>query len=136
MAELLVRVVDKVNADPYLNAKCTKRGDVIVVQPDGWPWGKDEQKNPAWRIVKVPGLSVIDASAFLGPELDTDPEQPSAVLQPRAFKLDLDHLPASIAAVLADAKRRNPTARAFMSAADLAALKLAKPALADPDIFV
>lgn len=34
MAEFLLRVVDKINPDPYLNTKCRKRGDVVAVCPD------------------------------------------------------------------------------------------------------
>jgi hypothetical protein len=135
MAELLVRVVDKINADPYLDAKCTKRGDVIVVQPDGWVWGKQEQKNPAWRIVKLPGVPVTMVTTFLSSEPEIDPLNPSMMLQARGFKLDLDNLPASVAAVMADVKRRNPTARTSMSAQDIAALKIQKPPLADPNVF-
>ena len=55
MAEMLVRVVDKIGADVYKNAQCTKRGDVIVAQADGWGWGTQEQVNPHYRIVKLPG---------------------------------------------------------------------------------
>lgn len=135
MAEMLVRVVDKISADPYLNAKLTKRGDVISVQPDGWVWGKEEQKNPDWRIVKLPGVSVTNASQFVAPEKDADPKNPSRVLQSRAARLDLDNLPLGIAAVMADIKRRNPTARTSLTAQDLAALKISKPPLADPNVF-
>ena len=135
MAEMLVRVVDKISADPYLNAKLTKRGDVISVQPDGWVWGKEEQKNPDWRIVKLPGVSVTNASQFVAPEKDADLKNPSRVLQSRAARLDLDNLPLGIAAVMADIKRRNPTARTSLTAQDLAALKISKPPLADPNVF-
>lgn len=94
MAELLVRRVDKINTDsPYLDAQCTKRGFVIAVCPDGWPWGGDERGDSAWVILKVPDMSESEAGMFLAPERDDDPGQPSRVLQRRAFKLDLDALP-------------------------------------------
>lgn len=92
MAELLVRVVDKVNEDFYLNCQCTKRGDVIVVQPDGWGWGLEELKNPDWRIIVMPELSLAEAEAMLAPELPVDPLNPSKTLQRRAFKFDLSTL--------------------------------------------
>ncbi len=91
MAELLVRRVDKVHADFYMNAKQTKRGDVITVQADGWPWGTKEVNNPAWIIIKVPGVDPSDLLGLLAAEPETDPRQPSKTLQPRAFRLDLDH---------------------------------------------
>lgn len=95
MAELLVRVVDKVNPDFYKNIQCTKRGDVILVQPDGWTWGKKELSNPDWRILALPGVDPADLSGLLARELPTDPKTDPKTwpktLQRRAFKLDLDH---------------------------------------------
>lgn len=91
MAELLVRVVDKVNNDSvYLDAKCLKRGDVVVVCPDGWVWSDLERKNPDWHIVKVPGMSMSEAQAFTSPEIG-DPKL-NLMLRPRAFKVDVDTL--------------------------------------------
>lgn len=131
MAELLVRVVDKINDDPYLDAKCLKRGDVVVVCPDGWPWGKHEQHNPDWRILKVPGVSVTALQGFLAPEPETDPENPSAMLQARAFRLNLDAGP------LAPLQGRRDRAlhRVSLTQADLLALKQAKPQLSDPNVL-
>lgn len=91
MAELLVRVVDKVNPDFYANTKCLKRGDVIAVCEDGWGWGVEELANPDWRILKIPDMTVAEASVFLAPERNRDPGQPSRTLQRRAFAIDLDH---------------------------------------------
>jgi hypothetical protein len=90
MCEMLVFVVDRVNDDPILDAKCYKRGDVVVVCEDGWDWSKEEKLNPDWKIVKAKGLSVDDAASFMAPEPETDPLNPSPVLQRRAFKLKLD----------------------------------------------
>jgi len=78
---------------------------------------------------------VAHASQFVAPEKDADPQNPSRVLQNRGVRLDLDNLPVSIASVLADTKRRNPTARTKLSVQDLAALKITKPPLADPNVF-
>lgn len=91
MAELLVRVVDKVGADIYQDAQLTKRGDVIAVCEDGAPWGTEDLANPEWRIVRVPGVAAERFMGLLTPELPIDPEQPSRTLQRRAFRLDLDH---------------------------------------------
>jgi len=69
MAEMLLRVVDKINdTDPVLDAHCTKRGDVIVICPDGWPWSATERTNPDWKIVKVPGVAVDALTGFLAEE--------------------------------------------------------------------
>lgn len=91
MAELLVRVVDKTNPDPVFDAKLSKRGDVIAVCPDGWKWGVEEIANPDWRIISVPGVDPDDFSGLLAAEPETNPNEPSRMLQFRAFRLDLDH---------------------------------------------
>lgn len=90
MAELLVRVVDKVGPDVYADAKLTKRGDVIVVCMDGWAWGTEELGNPAFRILRIPGVEPDALSWLLVGEPESNPQQPSKTLQRRAFKLDLD----------------------------------------------
>jgi len=73
MAELLVKAIDAVCTDPgkspaELAAKdargCYKRGDVVVVMPDGHAWGAMEGPPKFW-VVKVPGLSVEAAQAYL-----------------------------------------------------------------------
>lgn len=136
MAELVVRVQDKVNEDFYLDCQCTKRGDVIEVRPDGWAWSKLERSNPDWRIIRVP-MSVSEAQAFLAPELNTDPKNPSKTLQRRAFKIDLENqkLDAETLAVLADSKRDVPVYETKLALADVRDLKQAKPAIEDPAVF-
>lgn len=91
MAELLVRVVDKIGDDIFKDAALTKRGDVIVVCPDGWPWGSEELSNPEWRIISVPDMTEIEANAMTTREIGDRSVQ--NVLQERAFKFDLDSLP-------------------------------------------
>ncbi len=136
MCELLVRVVDKTNIDsPYLDAKCLKRGDVVVVAENGWAWSVEELRNPDWRIVKIPNFSVLAAAAFLGLELDLDPEQPSLVLRRRAFALNLAGLPANWAAWVADSTRVAPTRTLNVTEAQALALKLAKVRLVDPNVI-
>lgn len=96
MVEMLIRVEDKRNLDdPEMDAKLTKRGDVIVVMPDGWNWGRAELSAPFWRIVRVP-LTMDEANAMLGEQKDTDPLNPSRVLRRRAFKYDLDAIMAAL----------------------------------------
>ena len=81
MCEVLVRVVDKVNPnDANLDAQCLKRGDFVSICPDGWGWSQIERTNPDWRIVKISGLSVEEAKAYLA----------KGAKYRRAFKLDVD----------------------------------------------
>lgn len=120
ICELLVRVIDKINDDPYHDAQCTKRGDVIVAMPDGWEWGRAEISDPQYTIVKLPGVSLEVGESFLGREFNTDPANPSAVLQRRAFRLDIDALQKKLGR---------------LTDADLLKFKQRKPALDDPNVF-
>ena len=134
MCELLIRVVSKVNADPYLDAKCTKRGDVIAVVEDGWAWGTDELANPHWRIVRVTGVPAATAAAFISPEIEIDPANPSLVLQRRGFSFDLSNalIPTVVKTWLADDTRAAPIRVFAVSAAVLGQLKKAKARLTNP----
>lgn len=69
MCEVLIRVIDKVQVDPTLNAQCSKAGDVIHVAPDGWTWGTEELINTDWRVVKLPGVAVSLLADMLLPEI-------------------------------------------------------------------
>ncbi len=44
--ELLIRTVDKSDEET-----ASKRGDVIVFQPDGFEWSVLERSNPEWVII-------------------------------------------------------------------------------------
>ena len=50
MAELLIKA-----EEPWkITEEGSRKGDVIVVRPDGWEWGKEECL-PRFVVVKVPG---------------------------------------------------------------------------------
>jgi len=68
MAELLIRTQNNAHVDPRKDRATYKRGDVVVVMPDGHVWGRLESKQQwvseglpenAWPggfvVVKVPG---------------------------------------------------------------------------------
>jgi len=42
MAELLIHLKNNTNADPVKDRMCYKRGDIVVVMPNGHPWGSIE----------------------------------------------------------------------------------------------
>lgn len=137
MAEILVRVRDKVNADFYLNCKCTKRGDVIEAKPDGWDWGVRERTSPNYRIIALPNVSLPDAQAMLAPEVDTDLNNPSRTLQRRAFRFDLDTptLPTTLDRFLADDTRAQAKYSWNLDTQGFLNRKIAKPPIADPAIL-
>lgn len=55
--EVLIRIVDK-SSDPL----AMKRGGIVAICPDNWPWSAEELENPEWRIVRVNILqTTVDA---------------------------------------------------------------------------
>ena len=58
--EVLARLVDKGPAED-----CSKRGDVIAVQQDGWAWSDAELTNPDWVIISVNSLLDTDRDTML-----------------------------------------------------------------------
>jgi len=42
MAELLIRLKNNTHSDPAKDRMCYKRGDIVVVKPDGHHWGRAE----------------------------------------------------------------------------------------------
>lgn len=40
-----------------------QRGEIVVVKPDGWVWGKEE-KLPNYFVIKLPGVSVETVQKF------------------------------------------------------------------------
>lgn len=134
MAEFLVRVHNKVNPDSvYADVKCLKRGDVVTVCPDGWPWSASELTNAFWRIVKVPAMTMSEAQAFLAGE----PGDPitNKMLQRRQFKLDVDSatLTTAVRDWIADDTRAVP----YLEVALLTSrsLKTLKPPILDPNVI-
>ncbi|MCD6149092.1 hypothetical protein J7J18_07000 [bacterium] len=68
MAELLVKSSDTTNPDPIKDLRgCYKKGDVVVVKPDGWKWGKEELNKNKFYILCVPDKEV-DELKFLTKE--------------------------------------------------------------------
>lgn len=137
MCEILIRVRDKVNTDPYLDAKCLKRGDVVEVVADGWNWRPGDLTEPFWRIVKLPQVSVSAAQTLLAPELDLDPQNPSPVLRRRAFKWDVDSgtWSTQVRNWINDDTRATPFRTVNISEAQFLALKVAKTPLPNPGVL-
>lgn len=137
MSELLLRIRTKDQPDPYLACKLLERGDVVAICEDGWAWSAAEMSNPDWRILKLPNVPVATAEAFLGPEFDTDPSNPSRMLRRRAFMVDVDNatIPAGLKAWILDDTRAAPTRTINYTPAQFAALKKAKTPLADPNVL-
>ena len=134
MAEFLIRVHDKVNPDSiYRDVRCLKRGDVVSVCPDGWVWSTRELTFPFWRIVKVVGMALDEAEAFLAPELGD--LRLNKMLRRRAFKVDVDRttLPKRIKDWLADDTRAVPFLE--INTTTVRDLKTLKEPLSDPGVI-
>ncbi len=60
----------------------TQIGDIIVVKPDGWVWGKEECL-PTFLIVKLPGISVDTVEHFTQPLMGLE----GKILKRRKFRV-------------------------------------------------
>ena len=88
-----------------LDANMFKRGDVIVAQDDGSPWGRRDLDSPGIRIIRIPDMPKAEASTFLQVEPQpADRTLYNKFFQPRHVKIDLDALSARILAAI-DAPR-------------------------------
>lgn len=90
MAEVLIRLVDKKNDDPYLDAAASKMGDVVAVEEDGWAWSETERTHSEWLLLSVPDAVRDDFDSYLRPE----PGDPTTnrMLQRRGLKVDVNSL--------------------------------------------
>jgi hypothetical protein len=138
MCEILFRVHDKINDDPYLNVRCLKRGDAVAICADGWAWSANELTAPYWRIVALPNVTEQQAASFLAPELDADPQNPSRMLQRRSFKLDLSNItiPRAIKDWFTDDTRALGIRTISMDPSQFLALRVQKTPVPDPNILV
>lgn len=86
--ELLVQAKDS----PYETG--AKKGDIIVVRPDGWEWGKEEGL-PNYIVVKMPGVSVEEAKVYEQPlyktetvTIDSKSVEQEVVAKKRKYNID------------------------------------------------
>lgn len=143
-------VLDKVNQeDFYNNVRLPKRGDVICVVPDGWPWGTRDLSEPHWRILKLPGVPVEDLSYLINHETPSDPQNPPKALQYRGYGLNVDKMGDAIASKngvnidiasdfasnLMDYQRHTSTFTLPLNADDIKALAIKKTPVSDPAVF-
>ncbi len=67
MAEILVKAISVTNADSVKDRRgCYKRGDPVLVKPDGHEWGSSEGL-PKFIKVKLPGTSVATVEQYTLP---------------------------------------------------------------------
>jgi len=69
MAELLIKASDTTNPNPVKDLRgCYKKGDVVVVKPDGWKWGKEELKKEKFYILRVPNKAIEETQYLTQPD--------------------------------------------------------------------
>lgn len=93
MAEILIKAAAARQLDARKAARCYQVGDPVVVMPDGHVWGRAESLPDFW-VLKLPGVSVEEASAFLARGEDDT--------RRRQWSLPVADLPANARAHLRD----------------------------------
>jgi hypothetical protein len=98
MAELLVKAIDTVHADPIKNERgCYKRGDIVDIREDGFEWGKEEISSK-FVVVKCSNIKVDDVKQYMNPhtqktitqDKDGNFIEETTILKRRQFSIDLD----------------------------------------------
>lgn len=84
-AEINTLIADnKITLESY-NSR-TQIGDIIVVRPDGWEWGREETL-PIFVLVKIPDMPIEEAKQYEAVLMDnTIPTQP-VILKRRKWKI-------------------------------------------------
>ena len=82
MAELAIRIRDKEGHNAMLQGE----HEVVVVCPDGWGWSVRELESKDHRMVRLAGVSILDASSWVSAEASMNPD--FHVCRRRHFKLD------------------------------------------------
>lgn len=136
MCEILLKAQDAEHSDPYQDVKCYKAGDVIAVVPNGWAWGNEELNSPQFRIVKFPRIGAAVAAGYLlGSEVDTDPSQPSRMLQRRGWRILRAALPQNVRDYWQDDTRAAKTITLDVTGAQIVNYIERKAARIDPNIL-
>ena len=106
MAELQIQMRDQVDPNPAVDLTRYKRGYVVMIQPDGGPWGEYDSievwvargnAKAAWpgntALIKIPGVSVEEVQYLLESLHDALELHPTTVIRRRNWKCDLNLLP-------------------------------------------
>ena len=95
MAEFLIKAISATHPNPDKDRSgCYKRGDIVVVMPDGHKWGNAECL-PTFVIVKIPGLSVETAMKYIEPAYVLGNEE-FGIAERRRWTVLVDTIPNSI----------------------------------------
>lgn len=100
MAELLIKAVDATHADADKDRRgCYKRGDIVLIKPDGHEWGRKELLAPAdggkFVVVKIPGVSPSQVRNAIRRLWSIDPDA-SGEDRRRRIRIDVHLLPANV----------------------------------------
>jgi hypothetical protein len=103
MAEFLVKARNAIHVNPDKDARSSyKRGDIVVVMPDGHQWGTLETL-PEFVVVKVTGLDHERAQQLIEPEVEINPETGERIpVRRRRWNIKVDDVPLAVRKALRD----------------------------------
>jgi len=67
----------------------TRKGDIIVVRPDGWKWGKEECP-PNFVVIKLPEVKYEDAKKYEDSLMEENESGEPKTLKTRQYAVDVD----------------------------------------------
>jgi hypothetical protein len=109
MAELLLKARNAQHADPDIDRHgCYKRGDIVVVMPDGHQWGTKEGL-PNFVKIKIPGLNHETVRELIDEQREDDAGNPlfdddgqPILFRRRRWRVLVDSIPTTIRNQLRD----------------------------------
>lgn len=109
MAELLIKARNAQHADPDKDRRgCYKRGDIVVVMPDGHAWGAKEGL-PNFVKIKIPGLNHETVRELIDEQQEDDAGNPlldnegsPLTFRRRRWRVLVDSIPTTIRNQLRD----------------------------------
>lgn len=101
MAELLIKAIDATHSDPTKDAACYKRGDIVLVRPDGMTWGNKEVIPPAdggkFVVVKITDVTPRQIKDWIKNNWDADIEGFDVIGgRRRRVRIDVHLLPVGV----------------------------------------
>ena len=97
MVEILIKAVDATHKDPIKDKRgCYKRGDPVVVMPNGWSWGKEELNKDKFYILRVKDMTLKQGKELILPDVDTTDIENPIIVRKRKYSIKVDNLPGEV----------------------------------------
>lgn len=105
MAELLIKAIDATHSNPDKDAKgCYKRGDIVLIRPNGHTWGSKELKAPAdggkFIVLKITDVTPAQVRNWVHNNWQTNVEDSDPEGRRRRVHINIATIPAAVRSIM------------------------------------